>query len=212
MATLTQQQQELARVRRIKPPITVDPDKPQRKTDPFRYDRAEIYIRERVLFDPNRRVLPRWKRTLYDGKGVVSFISTDQGEKIDAGDGVGISIDEGGPFKLRVLKNIGDGRGGFLGIGAVIEKSAVEYALIRSQELRCATGAPHRYEPVPDDVELRPTGVLPKNFPSHMPKARKLAAQGLKKPEQDLTFAEIVKFFEQGGKAPEIFGANGKHD
>jgi hypothetical protein len=211
MATLTEQQKELARVRRIKPPVVIDPDKPVRKTDPYRYERKEIWLAEGVLLDPNRKVLPKWKKTLYDGTGVVSFISTDQGEKCDAGDGVGISIDEGGPFKLRVIRKIGDGRGGFFGIGAVIERNAVEYCLIRSGELGCARGNNPRYEPVPDDTPLR-DGVLPANFPSHLPKARAIAAKTLNKPGDDLTFAEIVDVFRKRGNGAEIFSANGTHD
>ena len=215
MNTLTQQQQELARLRRMKPPVVVDPDKPVRRADPFKYERAEVYIRDGVLLDPNRKVLPRWKSTVYDGLFRMSFVSTEKGERIDFGDGPGEIVNSGGPFRCRVLAsfldNPGDGPVKRLDIGAVIEVPATKYCLIRSAELAYNTGgacSKRRYEPVPDDTPLR-DGVLPSNFPSNMPKARKMAAQGLKKPEEDLSFAEIVRWFEKRKNGAETFGANG---
>jgi hypothetical protein len=206
---MTEKQQELARIRRIKLPRVEDPEKPKRRTaDIFAYDRAKIYIRDGVLLDPERKVLPRWKQTLYDDLRIINFVNTDEGTKLDAGDGEGVSVDDGGPFRLRVLRNIGDGRAGFLGIGAVIEVSAVRYVLLRTEEARCRCGTPHRYEPVPDDTPIC-DGILPTNFPSHMPKARAMAAKGLKKPESELSFAEIVTFFEKRKNGAETFGGNG---
>ena len=86
------------------------------------------------------------------------------------------------------------------------ECRATKYCLIRSAELSIDQNhgaGVRRYEPVPDATPLRGP-ILPDNFPSSYAKAKAQTAQGLKKAESDLTFAEILKFFEKKKSNAEV--------
>lgn len=196
-STLDQQRQELAHVRRLNASA-----EPRFVPKPIAHQKQTVFLRDGVLLDPNRKVSAFWSVTAYCGVSrMIARINTLQGQVLDAGDGPGISNDSGGPFRLRVLASMGSRPG----IGSVIEVSAVEYVLLRAEQLEAEAtpGGRPRFEPVPNDVSVR-GALLPSNFPTHLPKARALAAKGLDK--LDLTFAEIVKFFEKAKPVVETFG------
>jgi hypothetical protein len=212
MNSLIEQQAALARVRKIKIPKQTADDGPVRpgstRQERFKYQRVEVSIRDGVLLDPKRPVLSAWLGTVYDGLYRMEFVTTNEGEKIDFGDGPGVSIDDGGPFRVRVLASFWDGAGKRRDIGEVIDVPATKYCLIRSAELAGVSGGgiKPRYEPVPSGLVPLRGPVLPANFPSNMSKARRMAAVGLKKQEHELSFAEIVKWFEKRKNGTETFG------
>jgi hypothetical protein len=207
--SLKDQQKQLAHIRRIKPQA-VEPELNQRYKQRFDYKTVEVFIRDGVRLDEKRSVLKAWKRTAHDGLYRFSYVSTNEGEKLDFGDGPGVSDDSNGPFKVRVLAPMRGFNGdGFIDVGQVIEVPATRYCIIRSAELARETsglGARPRFEPVPDETPLRGP-VLPAGFPSHLPKAFKMAAKDLNKPEKDLTFSEVVKWFGNRKPSGEVVAA-----
>ena len=141
----------------------------------------------------------------------MSFVSTEEGERWISVTVQEFRLTKAGPFHVRALASFLDNDGKRPGVrrldvGEVIEVSATKYVMIRGDELAIDQNhgaGKRRYEPVSDDTPLRGP-ILPDCFPSHYPKAKAQAARGLEKPESELTFAEIVKFFEKKKSNAEV--------
>ncbi len=183
--TLAAQRAHLAEMRHLN---SRKPDDGHRaKTWP--YEKAVVLIFENVQLDPERATLDEWKLTPYDH--VTTFKedpSKPAGQKIDAGDGFGVVMKGRAPYKVRSLRRPS--------LGEVRELNALEYWILKES---ARNQNPPRWEPVPD--ETAPRGpILPANFPSSDAKARQIAAKGLRKPADELTFKQILEFFQKRTK------------
>lgn len=155
------------------------------------YSKAVLILFENVALDPERQVLDEWKPTPYDR--MTSFKqdgSRPPGQQIDAGDGFGVVVKGRAPFKVRSLHRPS--------LGEVKEVNALEYWLLKQAEQNLTTP---RWEPVPDETPVRGP-LLPPGFPSSDAKARQIAAKGLRKPAEELTFKQILEYFQKRTKAP----------
>jgi hypothetical protein len=176
--TLKTTREQLAAMRRIGTEAVANALRPAWEKP---YVKRSVFIRSGVLLDPERSVRSSWKPTPYDKTR--SFREEDG--KLDLGDGFGVVIDAGGPFKLRCIKG--------KRIGEVIEVDSVKYWLAKAED--CA-GRVLRWEPVSDGEKLRGP-MLPEGFPSDVTKARRIAGMILKRDADQLSFAEILECWKQ---------------
>lgn len=161
---------------------------------PVPYQLREVRVFENVMLDPSRPVLKTWKATRYDNCTMLRMDSRQPpGKQHDAGDGFGVVVGTGGPFKVRALTRPK--------LGAVLELDAISYWLTKSE---CSGSRLARFEPVPDSTPLRGP-IFPASFPSDPRKARQIAERALRKQPGELDFAGILKFWQERKTEFEVF-------
>jgi hypothetical protein len=186
-SALTQQQQDLAKIRRL----SMAPNYDEKLPKPQPVKQTAIELSSGVWLDPSRPTMKTWPRTDYDRVGMLIIKEVVVGDKRqnDLGDGPGCF--SCGPYRCRQLFNTRDKR-----IGAVVDLDAAQYLAARSQ----AKDMKPRWEPVPEDTPLS-DGVLPEGWPSPPhDRERLLCAKALKKDADEISFSALVDWWKDRQK------------